>query len=420
MFQVTVWRDRLPKAACREVPAENRPSRRERRHDRGRRPGTHARALPQPRRPAAGRRPRLARPARRLGCVGLPRPTAILVVSAHWEEAPLALGATETVPLVYDFWGFPEHYTACATPPRARPRSPSPSASCCAPGTPVQDVPDPRPRPRGLRPARRDVPRGRHAGPPGLDADPGPGPADGHGRKLAPLRDEGVLIVGSGFFTHNLAALRQAGTRAWSAEFNDWGRRRWTPGTSTPCSISATRPRRAASPTPAPSASPRSSSRWARRTRPVSWTPSWSVIDGLRAGAWRSGRCVRPGGTAAEGRRPARRRCPARFAGQAANQCRPNLRLNSAGVPTYRNPKRSGSRSDASWAARCPRRPGARPPPGAGTFPSRTRRSPPGRRVRLTPSSGRAQAWGAGHPEPEPRGGPPDGRLCHRGIDCRW
>src|SRR5262245_10537328 len=40
----------------------------------------------------------------------LPRPKAILMISAHWEEAPLALGATETVPLVYDFWGFPEHY----------------------------------------------------------------------------------------------------------------------------------------------------------------------------------------------------------------------------------------------------------------------------------------------------------------------
>ncbi|KPC96243.1 extradiol ring-cleavage dioxygenase, partial [Streptomyces sp. NRRL F-6602] len=40
----------------------------------------------------------------------LPRPTAILMVSAHWEEAPLALGAVRTLPLVYDFWGFPEHY----------------------------------------------------------------------------------------------------------------------------------------------------------------------------------------------------------------------------------------------------------------------------------------------------------------------
>lgn len=45
------------------------------------------------------------------------------------------------------------------------------------------------------------------------------------GRKLAPLRDEGVLIVGSGFFTHNLAALRQGGIPAWSAEFDDWGHR---------------------------------------------------------------------------------------------------------------------------------------------------------------------------------------------------
>src|SRR4051812_1164822 len=40
----------------------------------------------------------------------LPKPTAVLVVSAHWEEAPLTIGATTTVPLVYDFSGFPEHY----------------------------------------------------------------------------------------------------------------------------------------------------------------------------------------------------------------------------------------------------------------------------------------------------------------------
>ncbi|GAA3098257.1 hypothetical protein GCM10020254_49520 [Streptomyces goshikiensis] len=48
----------------------------------------------------------------------------------------------------------------------------------------------------------------------------------GIGRKLAPLRDEGVLIVGSGFFTHNLAALRHRGpgVPAWSAEFDAWGR----------------------------------------------------------------------------------------------------------------------------------------------------------------------------------------------------
>src|SRR3954470_19178450 len=40
----------------------------------------------------------------------LPRPKAILVVSAHWEQAPIIVGATETVPLVYDFYGFPARY----------------------------------------------------------------------------------------------------------------------------------------------------------------------------------------------------------------------------------------------------------------------------------------------------------------------
>ena len=37
-------------------------------------------------------------------------PTAILVVSAHWEQAPLTIAATTTVPLYYDFYGFPERY----------------------------------------------------------------------------------------------------------------------------------------------------------------------------------------------------------------------------------------------------------------------------------------------------------------------
>ena len=32
------------------------------------------------------------------------------MISAHWEQAPLALSATTTVPLIYDFWGFPQRY----------------------------------------------------------------------------------------------------------------------------------------------------------------------------------------------------------------------------------------------------------------------------------------------------------------------
>ncbi|PWB71101.1 MAG: dioxygenase, partial [Holophagae bacterium] len=40
----------------------------------------------------------------------MPRPASVLMVSAHWQQRPTTLGATRTVPLVYDFYGFPERY----------------------------------------------------------------------------------------------------------------------------------------------------------------------------------------------------------------------------------------------------------------------------------------------------------------------
>src|ERR1700687_1287336 len=52
----------------------------------------------------------------------LPRPTAILVVSAHWEESPLTIGATTPVPLVYDFYGFPQKYYQVTYPQPGAPR----------------------------------------------------------------------------------------------------------------------------------------------------------------------------------------------------------------------------------------------------------------------------------------------------------
>ncbi|MCP3820354.1 dioxygenase [Streptomyces sp. A3M-1-3] len=158
----------------------------------------------------------------------LPRPKAILMVSAHWEEAPLALGATGPAPLVYDFWGFPEHYYQVRyDAPGAPELAENVRRLLRRAGTPVQDVPD-----RGLDhgayvplvemfPAA-DIPV-LQVSMPTLD----PRKLMGIGRRLAPLRDEGVLIVGSGFFTHNLAALRHpgGGVPGWSAEFDDWGRR---------------------------------------------------------------------------------------------------------------------------------------------------------------------------------------------------
>ncbi|WSD61638.1 dioxygenase [Actinacidiphila glaucinigra] len=158
---------------------------------------------------------------------GLPRPTAILMISAHWEEAPLALGATTTVPLVYDFWGFPRHYYEVQyAAPGAPALADSVRKLVRAAGTPVQDIPE-----RGLDHGAyvplvemypdADIPV-LQVSMPTLD----PQKLMDVGRRLAPLRDEGVLIVGSGFFTHNLAALRHAGgVPGWSAEFDDWGHR---------------------------------------------------------------------------------------------------------------------------------------------------------------------------------------------------
>ncbi|KJS59231.1 dioxygenase [Streptomyces rubellomurinus] len=157
----------------------------------------------------------------------LPRPRAILMVSAHWEEAPLALGAVTTAPLVYDFWGFPEHYYRVRyAAPGAPELADRVRKLLRAPGTPVQDIPD-----RGLDHGAyvplvemypdADVPV-LQVSLPTLD----PQRLLEIGRRLAPLRDEGVLIVGSGFFTHNLRALSSDGrVTSVMAEFDDWGRR---------------------------------------------------------------------------------------------------------------------------------------------------------------------------------------------------
>ncbi|MFJ9844741.1 dioxygenase [Kitasatospora sp. NPDC101155] len=157
----------------------------------------------------------------------LPRPKAVLMVSAHWEEAPLAVGAVTTVPLVYDFWGFPEHYYRVQyAAPGAPELAERVRKLLRAPGTPVQDIPD-----RGLDHGayvplvemfpEADIPV-LQISMPTLD----PQHLLEIGRRLAPLRDEGVLIIGSGFFTHNLRALSNDGrVTSVMAEFDDWGRR---------------------------------------------------------------------------------------------------------------------------------------------------------------------------------------------------
>jgi 4,5-DOPA dioxygenase extradiol len=155
----------------------------------------------------------------------LPRPASVLMISAHWEAAPLAVGATTTVPLVYDFWGFPEKYYQVTYPAPGAPGLASDVRKLLrTAGTPVQDLPD-----RGLDHGAyvplvemypgADVPV-LQISMPTLD----PERLFEIGRKLAPLREDGVLIVGSGFFTHNLQAMSWDGrVPSVMSEFDHWG-----------------------------------------------------------------------------------------------------------------------------------------------------------------------------------------------------
>ncbi|WP_234401828.1 dioxygenase family protein, partial [Thermobifida halotolerans] len=161
----------------------------------------------------------------------LPRPRAVLIVSAHWESAPVTIGATTTVPLVHDFWGFPERYYRVTYPAPGAPRlAESVRGLLGGSGVPVADEPA-----RGLDhgayvPLKEmypdaDVPV-LQISMPTLD----PRRLFDLGRRLAPLRDEGVLVMGSGFLTHNLSCVDMSlgadrEPPSWSAEFDDWANR---------------------------------------------------------------------------------------------------------------------------------------------------------------------------------------------------
>ena len=156
----------------------------------------------------------------------LPRPKAILVILAHWESAPLTIGATTPVPLVYDFSGFPEKYYRVTYPAPGAPALARRVRQLVGAQTPVGEEPA-----RGLDHGayvpltvmypQADVPV-LQISMPSLNATQ----LLTLGRQLAPLRDEGVLIMGSGFLTHGLPFLTDfrpdAPPPGWSKEFDAW------------------------------------------------------------------------------------------------------------------------------------------------------------------------------------------------------
>ena len=177
----------------------------------------------------------------------LPRPKAILIVSAHWETAPLALSASGPgVPLVYDFGGFPERFYRMTYATPAADDLARRVASLMPDTEPVHQhgsrgldhgawVPLTVMYPDG------DVPVLQMSLP-----TQDPQRLLDLGRRLRPLRDEGVLVIGSGFLTHGLPFLRDwspnAAAPGWSVEFDAWAAEALAAAMSTSSSTSRRAP----------------------------------------------------------------------------------------------------------------------------------------------------------------------------------
>ena len=156
----------------------------------------------------------------------LPLPTGILIVSAHWESAPVTLSnPVAHSPLVYDFSGFDRKFYEMTYN--------SPDATGLA--TKVAALmPDSEPvhqSNRGLDHGASDPLRVMYpaADIPVLQMSmptSDPYRLIELGKRLQPLRDEGVLVIGSGFMTHGLPYLRDwradATAPTWSSDFDTW------------------------------------------------------------------------------------------------------------------------------------------------------------------------------------------------------
>lgn len=159
----------------------------------------------------------------------MPKPKAILIVSAHWESAPLSLSAAaKGTPLVYDFGGFEQRFyemtyeTPDATDLARLVRSVIPDN---------ETVHEHQSRgldhgawvPLKVMYPLADVPVLQMSLP-----THDPQRLLELGSRLRPLRDQGVLVIGSGFMTHGLRFLTGANFMGigappgWSTDFDQW------------------------------------------------------------------------------------------------------------------------------------------------------------------------------------------------------
>ena len=156
----------------------------------------------------------------------LPRPRAILIASAHWETERPALTGSERPETIHDFYGFPPplyeiHYPAPGAPQIAeRARALLSAAGMQAAVDPARGLDHGAWNPLLLIFPQADLPVAQLS----VQSRQGPAAHLALGRALAPLRAEGVLVMGSGSAVHNLRQFQVDRTEPapWAVAFDDW------------------------------------------------------------------------------------------------------------------------------------------------------------------------------------------------------
>lgn len=151
------------------------------------------------------------------------RPKAVLMISGHWEEDSFAVMSAARPGMVYDYGGFPPETYKIIYPAPGAPALAQRTADLIAAASLPTRLDDRQGYDHGtFVPAyvmypQADMPVYQVS----LRRDYDPAAHIALGRALAPLRNEGVLIVGSGLSYHNLR-LFGPGAKVPSAAFDGW------------------------------------------------------------------------------------------------------------------------------------------------------------------------------------------------------
>jgi aromatic ring-opening dioxygenase catalytic subunit (LigB family) len=152
------------------------------------------------------------------------QPKALLVISAHWEEAVPTVMTSPRPPILYDYYGFPPESYQITWPAPGHPALAARVRELLS-GAGIATAEDAQRGfdhgtfiPLKLTWPDAEIPTVQLSLERGLD----PARHLAIGRALAPLRDEGVLIVGSGMSFHNLRAFRDPRSPAVAERFDAW------------------------------------------------------------------------------------------------------------------------------------------------------------------------------------------------------